>query len=103
MILRALLHCAFIWSSSNDVCTCIVVLELSLLHFHNYLQNKGGLLELVKPQLNPRDMPQFFWDHLRTDINLISQATGKSKDEACLLLHLILKNIVTRKPPTCMS
>ena len=47
-------------------------------------------------------MPQFFWDHLKTDINLISRVTGKSKDEACLLLHLILKNIVTRNPPTCM-
>ena len=59
-------------------------------------------MDLVKTRVFPRDMPQFFWNHLKKDISLIGQATGKSKDEACLILHLVLKNIVTRNQPNCM-
>ena len=37
----------------------------------------------------------FFWQHLEHDIHMLSTAIGRSKDDVCLLLHLILKNIAT--------
>ena len=37
----------------------------------------------------------FFWQHLEHDIHMLSIALGKSKDDACLLMHLVLKNIAT--------
>ena len=46
-------------------------------------------------------MPKFFWDHLEQDINLLSQSTGKSKDETCLFLHIVLIEIATKDPPSC--
>ena len=46
-------------------------------------------------------MPKFFWDHLEQDINLLSWTTGKSKDEACLILHMVLIEIATKDPPSC--
>ena len=64
------------------------------------LQNSTeGLLDVLKSQIRPHDIPQFFWSHLKKDISLIGQATGKSKDDACLILHLILRNIALRSPP----
>ena len=47
-------------------------------------------------------MSYFFWQHLERDINLLSRATGKSKDEACLILHIILKNITIEQYKTRM-
>ena len=43
----------------------------------------------------------FFWLHLKHDINLLSRATGKSKDEACLLLHLVLRDVAMKNPAQC--
>ena len=46
-------------------------------------------------------MPKFFWDHLEHDINLLSRSTGKSKDETCLVLHMVLIEIASKDPPSC--
>ena len=46
-------------------------------------------------------MSKFFWQHLEHDINILSCATGKSKDEACLLLHLVLRDVVIKNPVQC--
>ena len=55
-----------------------------------------GLLDLIKEQVRPADMPMFFWEHLVHDIHMLSTAIGKSRDDSCLLMHLILKNIASQ-------
>lgn len=53
------------------------------------------MLDLIKAQVRPPEMSMFFWQHLQHDIHMLSIALGKSKDDACLLMHLVLKNIAT--------
>ena len=58
------------------------------------------LLRLVKPHLpNATELPEFFWHHLERDLQLLGQATGKSVDEAAIILHLVLRGILTQEPP----
>ena len=62
------------------------------------------LLRLVKPQLpNATELPEFFWHHLERDLQLLGQATGKSVDEAAIILHLVLRGILTQEPPKGIS
>ena len=57
-----------------------------------------GLIQLTHAAVRPPDMAGFFWRHLEHDITILGQAVGKSKDDVCLLLHLILKNMATKTP-----
>lgn len=58
-------------------------------------------MELLKSKIRPKDLPLFFWNHLKKDISIVSQATGKSKDEVCLILHMILRDISVKSLPSC--
>lgn len=78
-ILRALMHSAFIWACCNN--------ERNVLHIAN----------LVKPRLHPGQLPEFFWRQLEKDIELLGQATGKGQDEAVIIIHLVLKDMLTKK------
>ena len=60
-----------------------------------------SLAELVKPFVQPQHLPEFFWRHLQKDIEHLSQVTGKGLEEAAIIVHLILKGILTKQPPTC--
>ena len=51
-------------------------------------------MDLTKGQIRPAGLPLFFWQHLEHDIDILSRALGKSKDESCLVLHMILKDII---------
>jgi len=60
-----------------------------------------GLMQLVKVNIRPRDLPEFFWHHLERDIELLGLSIGRSVDESAITLHLVLKEILQRDPPTC--
>ena len=36
-----------------------------------------GLTQLVKVDVHPQDLPEFFWYHLEKDMELLGAATGK--------------------------
>ena len=57
-----------------------------------------GLNQLTHAAVRPPDMAGFFWRHLEHDITILGQAVGKSDDDVCLLLHLILKNMAMKTP-----
>ena len=82
-IMRALMHAAFIW------CSC---------HQQDAVHD---LAPLVKPFINPDHLPEFFWMHLEKDFEHLSRVTGKSIDEAVIIVHLVLKDILTKLPPAC--
>ena len=82
-IMRALMHTAFIW------CSC------------HQQDSVHDLAPLVKPFVNPDHLPEFFWMHLKKDFEHLSRVTGKSIDEAVIIVHLVLKDILTKQPPAC--
>ena len=82
-ILRAIMNSALVWvSCNNDTAT-------------------EGLVELVKSGLqSPQELPEFFWGHLERDVQLLGQALGKNPEDAAIVVHLVLRNILTVSPPT---
>ena len=60
-----------------------------------------GLTQLVKAGVRPQDLPEFFWRHLERDVELLGRATGKSMDESAITIHLVLREILLKAPPTC--
>ena len=58
-----------------------------------------GLVGLTKDKVKPKDLPVFFWKHLQCDVNVLAKTVGKSRDDACLLLHLVLREILRKTPP----
>ena len=51
-----------------------------------------GLMQLVKVNIRPRDLPEFFWHHLERDIELLGRSIGRSMDESAITIHLVLKD-----------
>ena len=60
-----------------------------------------GLIQLVKVDIRPQDLPEFFWHHLERDMELLGKATGKSVDDSAIIVHLVLREILLRDPLTC--
>lgn len=75
------MHSAFLWFAS---------------HYPN-----NFAADLVKPFVHPDNLPEFFWQHLMRDIEQLSRVTGKGLDEASLIIHLVLHNVLTKDPPSC--
>lgn len=76
-IIRALMHSAFIWTSSIN---------------EGY---RGDVAALVSSRVNPNGLPEFFWRHLEKDLEGICALLKRGEDESILLLHLILKEVLT--------
>lgn len=81
-IMRALMHSALLW------CSC---------HYQDMVA--ADLAALVKPHVNPNNLPEFFWMHLMKDIEHLSRVTGKGLDESAIIIHLIIRQILTKQPP----
>ena len=81
-ILRALMHSAFTWASCNN--------QSSL----------EAISSLVTRQVLPKDLPEYFWAHLEKDLELLGRDTGKGLDEVVMIMHLVLRQILTTVPPT---
>ena len=60
-----------------------------------------GLIQLVKVDVRPQNLPEFFWRHLEQDIELLEKAMGKSMDDSAIIVHLVLKEILLKDPPKC--
>ena len=78
-IIRVLMHSAFLW------CCC---------HHQDVI---GEVAALVKPKVDPQALPEFFWMHLKKDIEQLSRVTGRGIEEACMIVHLVLRNILICK------
>ena len=77
------MHCALVWVSCNDDSAT------------------GGLVALVKSGLtSPQELPEFFWGHLERDVQLLATALGRNPEDATIVVHLVLRNILTITPPT---
>ena len=77
------MHSAFLWACCSDN------------------QRIGDIAQLVKPHVQVQGLPEFFWSHLDKDIQLLGRAIGRGYEEAAMVVHLVLKEILTRSPPKC--
>ena len=80
-ILRVLMHSAFIWASCNN--------ESAL----------EAIASLITPQVALQYLPEFFWAHLEKDLELLGRDTGRGLDETVMIIHLVLRQILTTDPP----
>ena len=81
-ILRTLIHSAFVWASCNND------------------QALGAIAGLVNAQVTPQQLPEFFWAHLEKDLELLGKDTKKGLEENVMMLHLVLRQILTLNPPS---
>ena len=80
-VLRALMHSAFLWACCNND------------------QRIGDIIQLVKHDVPVPGLPEFFWRHLDKDIELLGRAVGKGYEEAAMIVHLVLREILIKDPP----
>ena len=81
-IVRAIMHSALVYVSCNSKTAT------------------KGLLGMVKVEgIDRNELPEFFWGHLEQDIKILAQAIGKNEEEAAIVLHLVLQQILTCEPP----
>ena len=80
------MHSAFLWACCSDN------------------QRIGDIAQLVKPHghVQVQGLAEFFWSHLDKDIQLLGRAIGRGYEEAAMVAHLVLKEILTKSPPKCM-
>ena len=76
------MHSAFVWATCNNQ----PALE--------------AIASLVSPRVLPKNLPEFFWTHLEKDLELLGRDTGKGLDEVVMIIHLVLRHILTTDPPT---
>ena len=74
------MHSAFIWASCNN--------EPSV----------EAIAGLVTPPVTA-NLQEFFWTHLEKDIELLGRDTGRGLDEAAMIVHMVLRHILTKDPP----
>ena len=74
------MHSAFIWASCNN---------------EPFVE---AIADLVTPVTV--NLQEFFWAHLEKDIELLGRDTGRGLDEAVMIVHLVLRHILTTEPPT---
>ena len=60
----------------------------------------ANLVQLIKPALRDHEIAEFLWKHLEKDVTLLGKALGRSVDEAVLVIHLVLRNILVKDLPT---
>ena len=75
------MHSALLWACCNNE------------------QRIGDIAQLVKPHVPVRALPEFFWLHLNKDIEQLSRAVGKAYEEAAMIVHLVLREILVKDPP----
>ena len=81
-IVRAIMHSALVYASCNSKTAT------------------EGLLGMVKVEgISPNELPEFFWGHLEKDMEDLAQAISKNEEEAAIVLHLVLQQILTCEPP----
>lgn len=74
------MHSAFIWASCNN---------------ENAIES---LAQLVHPPVPPQNLPEYFWMHLERDLEDLSKITGRGIDECSVIVHLVLRDILTKEP-----
>ncbi|XP_065501150.1 E3 ubiquitin-protein ligase rnf213-alpha-like [Caloenas nicobarica] len=78
----------------RDLSPASVCLARALLHSSMLLgtyTDKEAILSLMTEK--PKDVAEFFWDHLEKDIELLAEALSRNKEDATVTVHLFLQHL----------
>ena len=50
---------------------------------------------LIYPNIAANNTQMFLWNHLLKDLDVLAKAIGRSEDDASLLMHMILADILS--------
>lgn len=78
-IVRALMHSSFIWS------------------FCSSTKHQLSIASLISPRV--QHLPEFFWQHLEKDIDLLCANIQRGIEDVMMIIHLVLGHILTINPP----
>ncbi len=57
------------------------------------------IARVTKGMVPLQDLAEFFWLHLEKDIECMQHSTGRGTDECVMIIHLMLKQILTTNHP----
>ncbi len=63
--------------------------------FHCPLQ---GISALIHPAVQPAQVPEFLWQHMLCDLEVISSALGHSVEDSATCLHLLIQHLPSPPP-----
>ena len=72
---------------------CLLKFVIYLLHPLSPPQSLHSVAGLVKPPVAAEHLPQFLWDHILKDLELLAASLGRSQDDALILIHVILDHM----------
>ena len=49
---------------------------------------------MINPQLAVPNVQMFVWEHLQISIKIFAKSIGRSLEDAIVLVHLVLKNML---------
>ena len=85
--------------SPTAICIVRAIMHSALLFCSCHFQDMSAeLAELVKPPVKHDLLPQFFWMHLKKDIEHLSRVTGRGMEESALIIHFVLHDILLTPP-----
>ncbi|XP_048586969.1 E3 ubiquitin-protein ligase rnf213-alpha-like isoform X2 [Nematostella vectensis] len=58
-------------------------------------QDAQHVAQMITPYVTPNAVQQFLWNHVANDLRLLTQSSGRSVDDAILIVHLLIRNIAT--------
>lgn len=76
------MHSSLLWATFNKISDVHVIVKTE--------------------ELQSNELPEFFFLHLMKDIEILSKAIGRNDDEATIVIHLVLKQILLTEHQTCM-
>lgn len=82
-IIRAIMHSSLLWATFNS----------KILDMHVIVKTE---------ELESAELSEFFFLHLMKDIEILAKAIHRNEDEAAIVIHLVLKEILLSDPLTCM-
>ncbi len=56
-----------------------------------------AIADIITPPVGEHDVINFLVEHLRIDLQRLTASIGRSPDDAVLLVHLVLSNIVQQQ------
>ncbi len=87
--------------SSSSIQRNLSGLEIAITRFllHSSMllgsqRNPESIHSTIQPQIKIEDQTAFLIDHLLLNIGQVSQRLGKSEDDAQILLHLVISNLI---------
>ena len=109
MVMRVLMHTVLLWTSCNkDNNVCILQCTYMWYSHAHCLQNALYYQDIRRSiqHLNDSeefDVPNFFYSHLREDLQALGQFLSMNNDDVILLMHLVAKSILDNSPATIMD